>query len=148
MTGVPVTPRCPDCQAKVGQRHDVGCHVARCLWTGGQRIQCDKGLCAAVCRALLATGTHENRNLAEELAEYLSLDDPDHDCGQEEWSGEWPGDADAARLGWWIYWGPDYGGRGWVPCTSDHPGARPDLNRLNEIHARWDREAGRWEART
>lgn len=134
---------CPDCGVEVGQPHDDGCDVARCLWDGSQRIQCDKSLAADCCRALVKMG---EKDLADDLAHYLSLDDPDHDCGREVWTGEWPGDADAAALGWFIYWGPDFGERGWVSCAPDHPGASPDLNRL-AVDARWDRETCHWLAR-
>jgi hypothetical protein len=51
-----------------------------------------------------------------------------HDCGQDVWTGEWPGDADCRRLGWLT------------------PDGRPDVNRLNPLQARWDRQALRWEA--
>lgn len=32
---------CPDCGIECNQAHDEGCDVARCLWTGGQRLQCE-----------------------------------------------------------------------------------------------------------
>jgi hypothetical protein len=31
---------CSDCGARVGEKHDGGCDVARCLQTGGQRLSC------------------------------------------------------------------------------------------------------------
>lgn len=68
-----------------------------------------------------------------------------HDCGHDVWSGRWPGDADAERLGWYAYFVPN-GNPSWVPCAADHPGARPDLNRL-QIEGRWNPELLRWEAR-
>lgn len=78
--------------------------------------------------------------------------DVDHNCGKDVWTGRWPGEEDAERLGWWVYWdGPspergwDYRGRGWVRVSADHPGAQPDLNRLVR-EATWDRETCRWVA--
>lgn len=99
---------CPDCAMDVGAEHADGCDVARCLWTGHQRLSC-----------------HGN-----------------HDCGRDVWTGEWPGDSDAVRLEFWCRWTAS----GWQQCGPDDDGARPDLNRLNEAHARWDREQRRWVA--
>jgi hypothetical protein len=66
----------------------------------------------------------------------------EHDCDEDTWSGEWPGQADAARLGFWCVWDDR---RGWVRVAAGHPGARPDFNRLiTEAH--WDRKARRWVA--
>ncbi len=31
-------PRCPDCAAPIGDRHHLGCAIARCLHTGTQRL--------------------------------------------------------------------------------------------------------------
>lgn len=69
------------------------------------------------------------------------------DCGDDVWTGEWPGEDEAAALGWYAYFGPeaDPPEAGWIRCTADHPGARPDLNRLT-IDGRWDREAHKWVA--
>ena len=32
---------CPGCGVEAGARHGDGCDVARCLWTGMQRLACD-----------------------------------------------------------------------------------------------------------
>lgn len=128
---------CGDCGVQPGQAHIAGCDVARCMWTGLQAIQCDKGLAAACCKVLRSA---EHDDLADELAAYLSLDDPEHDCGEDIWSGVWPGREDAAALGWYSYFGPP-----WIRCGPDHPQATPDLNRLVE-EGRWDRENKRWVA--
>jgi hypothetical protein len=56
------------------------------------------------------------------------------------WLGQWPGDAECRKFGW-------YAKRrrkgGWVPCGPNDPKAIPDLNRLH-VEARWDREDKRW----
>lgn len=140
MTTNDALPRaCRDCGVEPAQAHVPGCDVARCLWTGMQELQCDGGLTAACCRALRAAG-HDD--LGDKLAHYLGLDDPDHDCGRDVWTGEFPGRADARSLGWWCRWSP---GAGWVRCDPDHADARPDLNRL-VTDARWDRTERKWVA--
>ncbi len=129
---------CRDCGAPIGQPHQDGCDIARCLWTGIQRIQCAGGLTAEVCKVL-----HEadRGDLADELAEYHGLDDPDHDCGNDIWTGVWPGVAEAEEYGWYSYFGPP-----WVQCGPDHPEATADLNRIH-MECDWDRECGRWVKR-
>lgn len=129
---------CNDCGAAVGTPHEVGCDVARCMWTGGQRIQCDSGLAAECCKVMKGAGRSD---LAVDLAYHLSLDDPEHDCGRDIWTGEWPGDSDAREMDIWTRWGPP-----WIECDKDHPDARPDLNRLHTV-GRWDREQAKWVRR-
>lgn len=56
-------------------------------------------------------------------------------CGCEfwdvdSWTGFWPGELEAIGFGFYCYWGPDFGERGWKECSSEHPNARPDLNTL------------------
>lgn len=70
----------------------------------------------------------------------------EHDCGQDVWTGMWPGEAECAEFGWWAYFAgapAGWQGYGWVRCEADHPEAVPDLNRL-VIDATWDETAGRW----
>ena len=129
---------CRDCGVSVGQPHDIGCDVARCLWSGGQRIGCDHGLLAECCTELGKAGRVD---LADELAYHYSLDDPEHDCGLDIWTGEYPGVSDAREMDIWVRWGPP-----WIECASDHPDASPDLNRLH-IVGRWDREKAKWVRR-
>ncbi len=98
---------CNDCGAQHGEAHADGCDVARCLWTGGQRLQCAGG----------------------------------HDCGQDVWDGCWPGVAEAVEFGWYSWFEP---GKPWHRCGPNHPQAGPDLNRINVLFCRWDRERRRW----
>jgi hypothetical protein len=142
---------CPDCGAEVGTAHDGNCDVARCLWTGRQRLQCDGSLAAKCCRALREAGRDD---LAGDLAYYLSLDDPEHDCGDDAWTGEWPGKAECREFGWWSYFGPDHGETGWVQVPAEQvdrlrsfgTNVTEDLNRL-AVEAVWDRQAQRYSPR-
>lgn len=120
-------PCCPDCGAAVEQPHADGCAVARCLHTGGRRLAC---------------ASHHRADL-----------EPDHGCGRDVWTGQWPGEAEAEEFGWWAFWdgpGPergwDYQGRGWIQVPAGTPGAVPDLDRLS-AEAQWDRHAMRWVRR-
>jgi hypothetical protein len=108
---------CGDCGVQPGQPHDDGCDVARCLATGGQRLSC---------------GGCDNE------PPYAG-----HDCGADVWTGLWPGAAECVEYGRYSYFVPN---QGWLPCGPDHPGARPDLNRL-VVCCDWDREARRWVRR-
>lgn len=91
--------------------------MARCLRTGQQRIQCP------------------------------AQDSGFHDCGQDVWTGVWPGEAECREWGWFVYFSPPAEGEQygtWTPCGPDHPQARPNLNRLHE-DSHWDAQAGRWQ---
>ncbi|GGS59751.1 hypothetical protein GCM10010171_63410 [Actinokineospora fastidiosa] len=90
--------RCPDCDVQVGEAHEYD------EYDGG----CDVARC-------LVTG-HQRL-----------MCDLDHDCGQDLWTGRWPGHADCERLGWMI--GPDL----------------PDLHRLY-TEAMWDPSTRLWIA--
>ncbi|MCP2335161.1 hypothetical protein [Actinomadura rupiterrae] len=120
-------PFCPDCGAEIGRPHGEGCAIACCLYDGGRRLNCE-------CR--------QRTDL-----------DLDHACGQDDWTGQWPGEAEAEEFGWWVFWdgpGPEQGwdhcGQGWVRVTAGTPGAIPDLDRLR-TDAEWDRKALRWVKR-
>jgi hypothetical protein len=128
MTEVPRP--CHDCRAQPGQPHEDGCDTAVCLRTGMQRLQC--GL-----RPVMALGEFVDLEVCDPH--------PGEDCGKDIWTGQWPGEADAIRMGWWSYFVP-YGNPSWVQCGPDHPDATPDLNRL-AIDGKWNRELLRWEAR-
>ncbi|GAA4626792.1 hypothetical protein GCM10023196_036490 [Actinoallomurus vinaceus] len=104
---------CPDCAAANGEPHHEQCDVARCLWTGAQRLAC-------------TAYDRTTRSI-------------DHDCGQDTWTGTWPGDEYAARLGFWCRWD-----NGWQPTSADDPNALPNLNRLY-TDATWNREERRWD---
>lgn len=124
---------CQDCGTGPGEPHEDNCDTARCMVTGMQRIQCGMGIPLFVGEALYDWEDHDPH--------------PGEDCGQDIWSGQWPGQDDAVRLGWWSYFRPDFGeGTGWAQCGPEHPGATPDLNRL-AISGKWNAELRRWEAR-
>lgn len=141
---------CYGCGAESGTEHRDGCDVARCMWTGGQRLQCGLGIVADAVRALRRYA--ENR-LADDLAAYESLNDEAHDCGRDVWTGEWPGTAECREFGWYAWFGPDLGRTGWVEIDADevehfrllHPEVQvsEDLNRL-AVEAVWDASAGHW----
>ncbi|MCU1680207.1 MAG: hypothetical protein JWQ81_946 [Amycolatopsis sp.] len=87
--------RCPDCAVAVGEAHP-----------GDEYDGCDVARC-------LVTGLQR-----------LSCE-ADHDCGQDVWTGWWPGQLDCEQLGWMI--GPGL----------------PDLNRLY-TQAVWNPERCQW----
>lgn len=124
---------CGGCGSGIGEPHDDGCDVARCLAHGTQQVLCQPGA------RLVVTGFY---SWGSPIVDY---EEDGHDCGKDVWSGRWPGVEDAERLGWYAYFVPN-GDPSWVPCDPDHPGARPDLNRL-QIDGRWNAEALRWEGR-
>jgi hypothetical protein len=117
---------CNDCGALPGEPHGDGCDVARCLFTGGQRL---------VCGSL----------------GFLGIETPAHDdCGDQVWTGVWPGEAECREFGWYSLFVPPAAGEQygqWVRCDKDTPGAGPNLNRLAE-DARWDRGRQRWVLRS
>jgi len=75
------TPNCPDCGAKVGQLHVVGCDIERCSWCGHQAIGC---LCSV-----------EDARLYPRLP----------------WSGTWPGVVECREWGWFSRVVPGQPGR-------------------------------------
>lgn len=134
MHPAPDAPRnCPDCGAHIGDPHDSGCDVARCLATGGQRLMCelDDGI------------------LAELFGIPVSNGQPGHHCGHQVWTGLWPGVAECREFGWYSFLQPpepgvQYGQ--WIRCEPDDPRGSEDLNRLH-IEARWDPEQARFVQR-
>lgn len=115
-------PPCGDCGVLPGEPHLDACDVARCLYTGGQRISC---------------GSLGFLGVTEE---------PHDDCGDQVWTGTWPGEAECTEFGWHSVFTPPGSGEKhgkWTRCDRDTPGAGPDLSRL-ALEARWDRHRGRW----
>ena len=105
--------------------------MARCLADGGQR------LCCGYRNGLLRVMVADLGNGA--------LGVRPHDCGQDVWTGLWPGDMECREFGWWVQ--DRYSeGLGFVPCAPDAPGATEDLNRLSR-DARWSPERARWVLR-
>lgn len=133
---------CYDCGVEPGTVHEAGCDIARCMWTGQQAIQCSDGLVAEAARALKATGVDENNEIADALLYHYGVD-IDHDCGDDTWTGIWPGIVEAREYGFWCYFGPDHGQRGWHQVDADHPWATEDLNKVVS-YCRWDRTARKW----
>lgn len=123
---------CPDCGVAPNEAHTDHCDVARCLASGGQRLQCELG---------------------DETLELLFGAAPartPHECGQDVWTGVWPGVAECIELGWYTYFrapapGEQYGE--WVRCAADDPRAGADLNRLNGPETVWDAIAHRFVKR-
>lgn len=116
---------CNDCGALVGEPHLDECDVARCLFTGGQRL---------ICGSL----------------GFLGIEVEDHDCGTEAWTGVWPGEAECREFGWWTEFIPPAPGEQfgrWERRQEGDPGAVPNTNRL-VTDARWDRHRGRWVLRS
>jgi hypothetical protein len=123
------TNTCPDCGVTPGTEHKTGCDVAQCLYTGGQRFphELPEHIVARI------FGIHGSAKVSG------------HDCGRDVWTGEFPGVADAARLGWYSYFRPEYGeGTGWQRCPPDDPSGTPDLNRLF-AEAHWNPATCHWE---
>lgn len=108
---------CGGCGVQPGERHD-GCDVARCAATGEQWIQC-----------------------GGELHEFKGNQYGEHEgtCQPDIWTGQWPGEAEAIEFGWYSYFD-----RGWHQCGPDHPGATPDLNRINAAYCTWSAPQQRW----
>ncbi len=71
--------------------------------------------------------------------------DPDllhDDCGDDVWTGTWPGEMECAEFGWWVV---PVGGQFRPMESGEESLAIPDLNRL-AVDARWDREQARFVA--
>jgi hypothetical protein len=124
VTTLAVEANCPDCGIAPGLPHGEDCDVARCLFTGMQRLSCD--------------GLH--------VDEVMPGCYVPRDCGRDIWTGQWPGEAECAEFGWYAYFaGAPAGeaGTGWVRCAPDYPEAVADLTRL-VMECSWDASARRW----
>lgn len=77
--GITLTPQlhCPTCIAGIGDVHPVECDVARCLVTGGQR--------------LLRAHKDDDPRIKEDGYAHL--------CGEDIWTGYYPGEREASRYG-------------------------------------------------
>jgi hypothetical protein len=125
-----LTHECPDCRAVIGDEHDDGCDVARCMAYGTQRVQCSPGA-RMVVRGILPNGGVD-----------VDWETDGHDCGRDVWSGRWPGLAECEEFDWWAVFVP-YGNPSWRPVAAGTPGAVHDLNRL-VVEAKWSPELRRW----
>lgn len=84
---------------------------------------------------------HQNCDVARCLVTGMQrLQCRDYDCGDDVWTGLWPGEAECREYGWYVQFDP---GRGWVRCDADDQGAEPDLNRLL-VEASWNPSTRRW----
>lgn len=147
---------CRDCGAAIGEPHDGGCDVARCLYTGYQRIQCggyDEPMILHQCVPGIEPDYDADGYIVHTCGIAL------HDCGAEVWDGVWPGTQEAVEYGWFSYFAPTTEQKealaafglepvksGWVRCGPEYSEAMPDLNRV-VMECDWDREQRRWVKR-
>jgi hypothetical protein len=66
--------KCPDCQVEPGERHESGCDVTRCRFTGTQQL-----MCGFEFGGFLPNG---GIDIVEKRT---------HECEPCIWTGEWPG---------------------------------------------------------
>ena len=140
-----LTPQtCHDCGAVPGEFHKPGCDVARCPRCGGQEISCD---CVYVVNGM------DPATLEDSHPDIYHNGATDEMCAKFEkewgpkrkpWDGIWPGVRECVEYGLYAYFGPDWdGGRGWIRCGPEHPGATPHLNDLVWL-GRWDADRQRF----
>lgn len=116
---------CRDCAVAVNTAHDEVCDIAVCLHSGGQRLQC-------------YLSNYEPTTM---VSVGLPLVMEEHDCGQDIWTGEWPGAAECREYDLWVRWDDALG---WVKTVKEDPQAREDLNSL-KTSGTWNRELQKWE---
>lgn len=125
---------CHDCGVAPGQLHVRGCDVERCPLCGHQLIGCP---CAKRHLQLI----EDEEPTAAECAEWEAVLEK---AGRMPWTGEFPGSAEARKLGWYAYFHETL--CRWFRCDDPtDPRAEPDLNRL-VTQARWNPATKTWEA--
>lgn len=136
---------CRDCGVSVGEHHQPGCDMERCMLCGGQAISCP---CAYEVNGLDASRLEEDHpGIYKEgptEAMYAALDAAVEVIGGRDiWTGEYPGRSDAEELGFYSREriGP---GTFWERCSKGDDRARADLNRLHEGEATWSQTLRRW----
>lgn len=129
---------CRDCAAPIGQSHEHGCDVERCMYTGTQWIGCG-GWTDAHGSPLCDCDDAENYDADGYTIHVCGLSP--HDCGSQVWDGVWPGVEECVEYGLYCWFEPGVGFHG---CGPEHPQASPDLNTINGGLSRWDRGRGRF----
>ncbi len=135
---------CPDCGAEPGELHDPGCDVERCQRCGHQAICCPCIYEVNGINAATLEQTHPKVYTDGPTEEMLEKFESAWGEKRLVWTGEWPGVSECREFGLWCRMVSGY--PGWHPCQKDDPGAREDLNRLNEV-ARWDAELQKYVLR-
>lgn len=110
--------KCPDCQVDVGERHEDGCDVTRCKFTGTQMLMCHFSVSFNAAGGIDITENH------------------DHECVACVWPGEWPGVKVCRENNWYT----DVVG---LNGTTIH---MEDLNSVSQ-RAVWNPAIEDWEAR-
>jgi hypothetical protein len=77
--------KCPDCQVNPGDRHESGCDVSQCRFTGTQEL-----MCGFEFGGFLPNG---GINIIENRT---------HECEPSLWTGEWPGIKVCRDNGWYV----------------------------------------------
>lgn len=123
---------CRDCGTLIGQPHEHGCDVERCMWTGEQWIACGGTSDWRFCDCEDGNGYDPDGYTIHTCGQQR------HDCGSQVWDGTWHGYDVAISLG--LYGRFD---NGWWDCGPEHPDATPDLSCWRQL-ANWDRDKGTW----
>lgn len=126
--------RCPDCSAKIAERHKSGCDVERCPLCEMQLISCDCVYKINGMNPFMLEREHPkiyNEGATDEMWARFDVE-VEKKGGYQIWTGEWPGVAECREKGWYCQdgFGPDPRWGGFCPCPSDAPDATEDLNRL------------------